>query len=136
MGFLTIKASSHKKEEIVNITEAVAHEVGKAGVENGVCVLFVPHTTCGLIINENADPAVPRDMIIGINSFLPHDAISEFRHVEGNSPAHIKTSLVGQSQILLIENGNLVLGTWQGIFLAEFDGPKERKILIKILKEL
>ena len=131
----TIKVKSNKREELINITEQVIAKLEQSDIENGICVLFSSHTTCGLLINENADPMVSKDIIIGLNMFLPKDGISEFRHVEGNSPAHIKTSLVGQSQILLIEDSQLVLGTWQGIFLAEFDGPRERKVLMKIIKD-
>jgi len=134
--YTTVVVNTHKKEELVEITDTIVEEIEKAGVQNGICILFAPHTTCGLVINENADPDVRRDIIVGLNQFLPHDVLREFRHTEGNSPAHIKASLVGQYLMLVVENGNLVLGTWQGIFLAEFDGPRERKVLIKILKEV
>ena len=131
--YSTITVSTNKKEQLVEITSLVAQEVTKSGVKSGICIVFVPHTTCGLIINENADPTVCKDIIAGLNKFLPHDALKDFMHAEGNSPAHIKSSIVGQYQVLLIENGEIVLGTWQGIFLAEFDGPRERKVLIKII---
>jgi len=131
----TITVSTHKKEELLEITDIVKQEMTKSQVKNGICIVFAPHTTCGLIINENADPSVCKDIIIGLNKFLPHDALRDFMHAEGNSPAHIKSSLVGQQQTLLIENGEIVLGIWQGIFLAEFDGPRERKVLVKIIEE-
>lgn len=136
--YTTLTVSTHKKEELVEITASVVEKIVEAsetGVENGTCILFAPHTTCGLIINENADPNVRKDIIVGLNQFLPHDGLREFRHAEGNSPAHIKASLVGQHLVLIVENGSLVLGTWQGIYLAEFDGPRERKVLLKIVKE-
>ena len=134
--YTTLIVSTYKKEELVEITDLVKKVVSEADIKNGICIVYAPHTTCGLIINENADPAVRKDIIIGLNKFLPHDALRDFMHAEGNSPAHIKSSLVGQYQVLLIENGEIVLGTWQGIFLAEFDGPRERKVLIKIVKEV
>lgn len=133
--YITLKISTHKKEELMEITDLVVGEVAQSGAKNGFCILFAPHTTCGLVINENADPDVRKDIMVGLNKFLPHDALRDFMHAEGNSPAHIKSSLVGQYQILFIENGELVLGTWQGIFLAEFDGPRERKVLVKVIKE-
>lgn len=133
--FASIEVATHKKEELVEITQFVQKVVKETKIENGICIVYAPHTTCGLIINENADPAVCKDIIVGLNQLLPHDALGEFRHAEGNSPAHIKSSLMGQSQTFLVENGSIVLGAWQGIFLAEFDGPRERKILIKIIKE-
>jgi len=130
-----ILIQTHKKEELINITDAVSVEIEKFGIESGMCIIFSPHTTCGIIINENADPTVCKDIITGLNQFLPHNSLGEFRHAEGNSPAHIKTSLVGQSQIVFLENSSMILGTWQGIFLAEFDGPRERKVIIKVIKE-
>jgi len=132
--YSTFQVNTHKKEELVDITALAEKAIAEINATNGICVVYVPHTTCGLIINENADPAVCKDIIIGLNKFLPHDALREFMHAEGNSPAHIKSSLVGQYQVLLIEGGKIVLGTWQGIFLAEFDGPRERKVLVKIAK--
>ncbi|OIN98189.1 hypothetical protein AUJ66_01420 [Candidatus Desantisbacteria bacterium CG1_02_38_46] len=133
--YSTLSVSTHKKEELVEVTDLVEKIVVEANIENGICIVYAPHTTCGLIINENADPTVCKDIISGLNKFLPHDALREFMHAEGNSPAHIKASLVGQYQVLLIENAKIVLGTWQGIFLAEFDGPRERKVLVKVIKE-
>lgn len=130
-----LTVNTQKKEQLVEITELVEKVVSEANIKNGICLVYAPHTTCGLIINENADPTVCKDILAGLNKFLPHDALREFMHAEGNSPAHIKSSLVGQYQVLLIENGVLVLGTWQGLYLAEFDGPRKRKVLIKIVKE-
>ena len=131
--YLTITISTHKKEELLEITGIVKQEVTKSQVKNGICIVFAPHTTCGLIINENADPSVCKDIITGLNKFLPHDALRDFMHAEGNSPAHIKSSLVGQHQVLLVENGEIVLGTWQGLYLVEFDGPRTRTVLVRIV---
>lgn len=133
--YTDLKVSTHKKEELVDITELVVKVVAEGNIKDGICIVYAPHTTCGLIINENADPTVCKDIITGLNKFLPHDVLRDFMHAEGNSPAHIKSSLVGQYQVLFIEKGEIVLGTWQGLFLAEFDGPRERKVLIKIIEE-
>jgi secondary thiamine-phosphate synthase enzyme len=130
-----IEVETHRDEELVEITQFVRKTVTETKTGNGICIVYVPHTTCGLIINENADPMVCKDIITGLNQLLPHDSLGEFRHTEGNSPAHIKSSMMGQSKTFLIENGSIVLGTWQGIFLAEFDGPRKRKVLVKIIKE-
>ncbi|MDW3229992.1 MAG: secondary thiamine-phosphate synthase enzyme YjbQ [Acidobacteriota bacterium] len=101
-------------------------------VRDGLAVIFCPHTTCGLTINEQADPEVKADILMALRRIVP-DSLS-FSHAEGNSPAHIKTSLVESSMTLIIENGQLQLGTWQGIFLCEFDGPRTRNILVKIIE--
>jgi len=111
----------------------VEEVVEKSGVENGICFIFSPHTTAGVTINEGADPSVREDIIYQLNKIVPFS--SDYRHLEGNSPAHIKTSLVGSSCTVAIENGKLHLGTWQAIFFCEFDGPRARKLVIKILKE-
>jgi len=126
----TIRVATHRKTEFVEITPAVEAVVSCLGVAEGLCTLYCPHTTVGLVINERADPAVARD----ISSFL-EELVPESRawtHVEGNSPAHVKAALIGGSVQIIIEGGKLCLGTWQGIFLAEFDGPRERKIWLRI----
>lgn len=120
-----------KSVEFIDVTGAVSDIVGKSGVKDGVCVLFVPHTTAGITINENADPDVVSDIIGGLSKAVPES--SSYRHGEGNSPAHIKSSLIGVSKNIFIEDGRLVLGTWQGIYFAEFDGPRARKLWIKII---
>jgi secondary thiamine-phosphate synthase enzyme len=102
------------------------------GVEDGICIVFIPHTTAGVTINENADPSVVQDIVMELNKIVLSK--EPYRHKEGNSPAHIKASLVGCSQIVFIESGRLVLGTWQGIFFCEFDGPRHRKVHIKVMK--
>lgn len=122
--------STGSRSELVDITAEVMHAVGDSGVVDGVCIVFVPHTTAAVTINEGADPAVKLDMIAGLDKAIPwNDAYS---HAEGNSAAHIKTSLVGSSETVLVSNGRLVLGTWQAIYFCEFDGPRSRKVLVKV----
>jgi len=116
-----------------DITSVVNDIVAKSGVESGVCYIFVPHTTAGVMVNEHADPDVVKDIIAQLDAMVPqHDS---YRHREGNSPAHIKATLIGDSETLFIEEGRLVLGTWQGIFFGEFDGPRNRHIFIKIIAD-
>lgn len=126
----TLSVRTHKTEELVDITAEVAGAVCDAKISNGICVVFIPHTTAAVTINENADPDVCSDMINGI-AHLGFNGVS-FSHSEGNSPAHIKSSLVGCSETIIIENGQLVLGIWQGIYLCEFDGPRTRKVMVHI----
>ncbi len=125
---ITVKTGS--KVEFREITEEVAKIVRESGVKSGVCHVFVPHTTAGLIVNEHADPSVVADIAARLEEMVPQDR--QYRHLEGNSPAHIKAAIIGGSQTLLIEEGRLVLGTWQGLFFAEFDGPRSRSVLVKI----
>jgi len=117
---------------MVDITHEVEEAVRKRGVSSGVCVLFVPHTTAGITINENADPSVKDDMIKEINKIVPFR--DSYRHSEGNSAAHIKSTLYSPSLTLIIENGRLLLGTWQGIYFCEFDGPRHRKLYVKVVE--
>lgn len=118
-----------EREELLDITREVADAVKKSGIENGTCFLWVPHTTCGLTINENADPSVKSDILMALRKAVPENL--PYRHMEGNSTAHVKSSLLGCQLSLFVESGNLVLGTWQAIFLAEFDGPRTRKVFVK-----
>lgn len=118
--------------ELVQITAQIRAVVRNAGVESGVCVVYCPHTTAGLTINENADPDVVRDMVYQLQKLVPADDPG-YKHLEGNSAAHILASLLGSSAHLIIENGDLKLGTWQGVFLAEFDGPRTRKVWVQIV---
>lgn len=127
----TIKVRSHAREELVEFTEAVRDKLAESGIANGVCFLYVQHTTAGLTINENADPDVPRDMLHALRTLIPQHGMG-FRHGEENSDAHIKTSLVGTSLTIPFKDGKLLLGRWQGIFLCEFDGGRERKVLMMI----
>ena len=117
--------------QMMNVTGEVSQAVKTSGVEKGVCLLFVPHTTAGIVINENADPDVTRDILSGLDAMVPR---LKYRHMEGNSDAHIKAALAGQSLTLIIEDGDIQLGTWQGIYFCEFDGPRERKLFVRTIK--
>lgn len=129
--YLTVKTRA--KTEMVNITSEVLELIGKANVTSGLCNLFVLHTTAGITINEGADPAVQRDITQFLAKLVPADPY--FTHQEGNSDAHIKSSLVGTSLTIMIDNGKPILGTWQAIYLCEFDGPRERKLSVKIISD-
>ena len=114
--------------EMIDITDRVAALVKESGIQDGSCLVFVPHTTAAVTINENADPDVPRDILASLDRIIP---ISDrYRHAEGNAAAHIKASLFGASQTIFIESGRLVLGTWQSFFFCEFDGPRTRQVLV------
>ncbi len=128
----TIKIQSNKREEMIEITSEVENAVRESGAADGVCVLFTQHTTCGLTINENADPDVKSDMLLFLKNTIPQ-FYDGFRHFEHNSDAHIKSSMMGASVTVPFENGKLLLGRWQGICLCEFDGARERKVLVTIL---
>jgi secondary thiamine-phosphate synthase enzyme len=119
------------KQDFYNITAQVREAVNKSGVTDGIAVVYCPHTTAGVTINENADPDVVRDLLLGFDRALPDRA--EFRHAEGNSAAHLKASAVGSSATVIIDGGRLVLGTWQGIYFCEFDPPRNRKFYVKVL---
>lgn len=118
-------------EELIDITESVSKIVIRSALTDGVCFIYTPHTTAAITINENADPSVRKDILKGLSN-LKFEQI-KFSHSEGNSPAHIKSSIIGCSEMVIIENGRLSLGTWQGIFFCEFDGPRTRKVLVKII---
>jgi len=120
------------KTDFVDITPLVQQAVERSKVEEGICYVFVPHTTAGVIINENADPHVSADIGMALNHMVP--AQERYQHMEGNSPAHIKASLVGSSQVVLVQAKKLVLGTWQGIFFCEFDGPRNRQVYVRVVK--
>ena len=127
METLTFKTN---KEELLDITAEIAETVKKSNFETGICYIYVPHTTCGLAINENADPSVKSDILGELKEMVNENY--PYRHGEGNSTAHIKSILTGNSLIVFIENNNLKLGTWQGVYLCEFDGPRTRQVWIKI----
>ena len=126
-----IQVSTTKREELVDITDKVQTLIRQNGWENGAVLLFCQHTTAGVTINEAADPSVVRDIIVNLRRLIPEKG--DYRHMEGNSDAHIKSSLVGCSEMVVVEQGRLVLGTWQGIFFADFDGPRSRKVKVKWL---
>lgn len=127
-----IKVAAENRTQFIDITSAVNDAISRIGAADGVCHLYVPHTTAGIVINENADPDVARDMLAWLDRVVPRND-TDYRHAEGNSPAHIKSTLVGQSATIPVENGQLALGTWQGVYLAEFDGPRQRTVLINIV---
>ena len=127
--FLTISISTRHRSEMIDITSKVEEELSRSGLKDGVCFLFVPHTTAGITINESADPSVATDIQAMLNKLIPWEG--SYRHLEGNSAAHIKSSLIGNSVMVFVESGHLKLGTWQGIFFCEFDGPRSRKLHIK-----
>ncbi len=126
-----LNVKSKSKTEFIDITEDIRSLIKESGVQHGVCHIYVPHTTAGVTINEGADPAVKRDIIAALNRMVPFEG--DYHHMEGNSAAHIKSTLVGAAQIVLIEEGKLLLGTWQSIYFCEFDGPRHRRVLVKIV---
>lgn len=126
-----IQIKTGKRIEFLDITSRVEAAVKKSGIKSGVCHVFVPHTTAGVTINENADPNVIRDIIMELDKMVPRD--DNYTHAEGNSAAHIKSSLMGCSQQVLIDDGRLVLGTWQSLFFCEFDGPRSRSVWVSVM---
>src|SRR5205085_3420028 len=126
-----IKVRSREREEMVECTDEVRRSLKESGARNGLCVLYVQHTTAGLTINENADPDVQRDMLLALRKLVPQHGMG-FRHGEENSDAHIKASLTGSSVTVPFQNGELLLGRWQGIFLCEFDGGREREVVMML----
>ena len=129
----TLSVRTRQRTELVDITGEVEALVRQSGVEEGVCHIFQAHTTAGLTINENADPSVASDILMVLNKTISDQ--EAYRHLEGNSPAHIKASLMGPQLTVLVSGGRLVLGTWQGIYLCEFDGPRTRKVHIKAMAD-
>jgi len=125
-----IVVKTHSKVEMVDVTSEVARVVQKSRLKDGLCVVFIPHTTAGITINENADPSVCRDVIKELNKVIPFD--DNYAHSEGNAASHIKSSIMGSSVSIIVEGGQLRLGTWQGIYLCEFDGPRRREVWVKI----
>jgi secondary thiamine-phosphate synthase enzyme len=119
--------------QLLDITDAISRAVAGSGVKSGICHIYVPHTTAGVIVNENADPTVARDIAATLDRLVPRDG--DYRHLEGNADAHIKSALVGVSETVFIEGGRLALGRWQGIFFCEFDGSRERRIRLKIVPD-
>jgi secondary thiamine-phosphate synthase enzyme len=126
-----INVRSKSRNEFIDITEMVQEVVKEAGITKGICYLYVPHTTAGITINEGADPSVQRDIVNALSRLVPHEM--NYFHREGNADAHIKTTLVGSSLNVIVEEGKLLLGTWQSVFFCEFDGPRHRRIAIKFI---
>lgn len=126
---LTLKTTA--RTEFIDISAKVQAVIDSAGVTEGLCLLYIPHTTAAITINESADPSVRHDILSIIDSIIPWEA--GYRHLEGNSAAHIKSTLVGASELIAIEKSRLLLGTWQGIFFCEFDGPRTRRVQVKLI---
>jgi secondary thiamine-phosphate synthase enzyme len=126
----TISVKTSAQTEMVDVTSRVQNELSKSGVTEGRLILYVPHTTAAITINEGADPAVKADILMVLNQIVPWEA--NYRHMEGNSPAHLKASLLGPGETVLVSSGRLVLGTWQRIFFCEFDGARNRKLHLQI----
>ena len=126
-----IEINTTDQVQFIDITQKIREALDEKEIKNGICTVFVPHTTAAVTINENADPDVSTDMIKEINKIVPFS--DNYRHFEGNSAAHLKSSIIGVSEIVIIEDGDLKLGRWQGIYFCEFDGPRKRKIWIKII---
>jgi secondary thiamine-phosphate synthase enzyme len=128
------RVSTRNRTEMVDITSLVQAAVQKAGIQNGDVIVYCPHTTAGITINENADPSVPHDILLALDEAVPESNV-RYRHSEGNSDAHAKSSLVGCSEQVLIKDGRLTLGTWQGIYFCEFDGSRNRRAILQIRGE-
>ena len=124
----TMTVSTTRRREMIDITARIESALGKMGLDDGLVMIYVPHTTAGVTINESADPAVAQDILATLARMVPDDG--PYRHAEGNSPAHVMASLVGASALLRVQSGRLGLGTWQGVFLAEFDGPRQRRVVL------
>ena len=127
-----IEVKTNKHTEMQDITKAVQQAVTESGVRDGICTIFVPHTTAAVTINENADPDVVRDFTMEINKIVPWE--DGYHHMEGNSAAHLKSSMIGFSEQVLVEDGRLILGVWQGIYFCEYDGPRRRKVYVKVME--
>ncbi len=130
---VTLRVKTDRRTQVIDVTQQVQKAVQESGIPSGVCYLYVPHTTAAVFINENADPDVAHDIERSLDRLVPQ--AGDYRHGEGNSDSHIKSVLIGASQSVLIENGRLVLGRWQGIFFCEFDGPRERRLQVKMISD-
>ena len=130
---IRLSVNTTKHTQMVNITDPVRRAVAESGVRDGICTVFVPHTTAAVTINENADPDVVRDFTAELGKLVPWE--DGYHHMEGNSAAHLKASMIGFSQQIIVEEGKLVLGTWQGIWFCEYDGPRSRSVYVKVMGE-
>lgn len=131
--FEKISVMTRERNELADITHLVQESAGKSGIQSGICVIYTPHTTAGIIINENADPDVKSDITSFLARLIPKD--KAFTHAEGNSDSHIKAALCGNSKTVFVEEGGLRLGMWEGIYFAEFDGPRKREVWVKFIKD-
>jgi len=131
-NFTAINVKSSKKCQIIDITGNISDFLREKKIESGICFVYVPHTTAALSVNENADPDVKTDILMGLKDIVSPEL--GYDHIEGNSPAHIKSSIIGNTAEIIIEDGQLALGTWQGVYFCEFDGPRTRKVYIKVLE--
>jgi secondary thiamine-phosphate synthase enzyme len=127
-----LEVQTRRRTEMIDITARVQEQVARSGTRSGLCLVWVPHTTAGVTVNENADPSVQRDILAALDRLAPREG--DYRHSEGNSDGHIKSTLCGREVCLIVEDGALVLGTWQGIFFCEFDGPRRRGFVVKTLE--
>jgi len=127
-----LEIATSSRAQMVDVTREVQRAVSESGIQEGFCHIYVPHTTAGIAINENADPSVVQDILTALEKMAPRGG--SYRHLEGNADSHIKATIVGSSETILIEGGRLVLGTWQGLFLCEFDGPRRRRLLVKVVE--
>jgi len=128
-----LNVQTQQRIEMIDITRDVSRAIKESGVLRGVCFVFVPHTTAAVTVNENADPDVSRDVLDRLLKIVPEDG--DYHHREGNADAHVKASLIGSSITVMVENSTLVLGTWQGIFFCEFDGPRKRNVIVKVIAD-
>lgn len=130
MPTITLQVDTSRSSALEEITDLVQQAVRQSGVADGQCIVYVPHTTAGLVVNENYDPTVAADILATLERLVPEQG--PYRHGEGNAAAHIRAVLVGASHAFIVQGGQLLLGTWQGIFLAEFDGPRQRRVIVSI----
>lgn len=129
--YLSISIKTDNRVEMIDITDMVQSQISRSGVSEGICICYVPHTTAGITINEGADPAVCQDVIGKLNELIPR--AYRYKHLEGNADSHIKSTITGNSVSVIVDNGRLILGTWQRIFFCEFDGPRTRRVYIKVI---
>ncbi len=127
-----INVKSRKRNELIDITSEISSEMKDAGMTDGICYVYVPHTTAGVTINEGADPSVKSDILLTLSKLIPH-VTDYYKHMEGNSDAHTKSSLVGVSLFVPVEDGKMILGTWQSIYFCEFDGPRHRRVALQFV---
>jgi secondary thiamine-phosphate synthase enzyme len=128
-----LRVKTNARTELVDITQVIQRLVAESGIRSGVCYIYVPHTTSAITINENSDPNVGRDILKELNKVIPFD--DNYGHNEGNSAAHIKSTIVGVSKAVIVEDSRLALGTWQAVFFCEFDGPRDRRVMVKVMKD-